>query len=158
MSERSKYLKKAVLTSVGASSNAERVKEALKEAMQDLIKVGQELIDDLEEKGKIKTESAQSFLKGLSDEAAKRTGGIEKKVSTKLQKKVKEAAREFGFVSADQYDEVVTRLKNLEDHLGIVHEKAACEDAVECDVEAASEVEGENETNGKKKKSKSKEA
>lgn len=152
MSERSKYLKKAVLSTVGASSNVERVKDALKEAMQDLVKVGQELIDDLEEKGKIKTESAQSFLKGLSDEAAKRTGGIDKKLSTKLQKKVRDTAREFGFVSAEMYDEVVTRLKNLEDHLGIVHEKAE-EEAV--DVEA--EVEGESE-NGKKKKGKNKEA
>ncbi|HNN64480.1 MAG TPA: hypothetical protein PKH78_15605, partial [Candidatus Obscuribacter sp.] len=118
MSDRTKLLKKAVLTSVGASSNVERVKDALKEAMQDLVKVGQELIDDLEEKGKIKTESAQSFLKGLSDEAAKRTGTIEKKVSGKFQKKVKDAAREFGFVSLDQYEEVVERLKTLENHLG----------------------------------------
>lgn len=93
MSDRTKLLKKAVLTSVGASSNVERVKDALKEAMQDLVKVGQELIDDLEEKGKIKTESAQSFLKGLSDEAAKRTGGLEKKVSNKFQKKIRDAAR-----------------------------------------------------------------
>ncbi|MBI5172996.1 MAG: hypothetical protein SFV17_00505 [Candidatus Obscuribacter sp.] len=153
MSDRTKLLKKAVLTSVGASSNVERVKDALKEAMQDLVKVGQELIDDLEEKGKIKTESAQSFLKGLSEEAAKRTGTIEKKVSGKFQKKVKDAAREFGFVSLDQYEEVVERLKALENHLGITPVvKSACEDAVECDVEAESGCETEAEAEGGKKK------
>lgn len=166
MSDRTKLLKKAVLTSVGASANVERVKDALKEAMQDLVKVGQELIDDLEEKGKIKTENAQSFLKGLSDEAAKRTGGIEKKVSSKFQKKMKEAAREFGFITIGQYDEVVERLKTLESQLGIVHTSTACcDDEVECDVEASSEHDhepehegAEGETTAKKKKSKRQEA
>jgi len=155
MSDRTKLLKKAVLTSVGASSNVERVKDALKEAMQDLVKVGQELIDDLEEKGKIKTESAQSFLKGLSDEAAKRTGGLEKKVSNKFQKKVRDAAREFGFVSLEQYEEVVERLKALENHLGITPPVKCEEEPVDCEVEA--EVEGENgaaEEGGRKKKGK----
>ncbi|MBX9941046.1 MAG: hypothetical protein K2Y32_17420 [Candidatus Obscuribacterales bacterium] len=157
MSDRTKLLKKAVLTSVGASSNVERVKDALKEAMQDLVKVGQELIDDLEEKGKIKTESAQSFLKGLSDEAAKRTGGLEKKVSNKFQKKVRDAAREFGFVSLEQYEEVVERLKALESHLGITPPVKCEEEPVDCEVEAEAEVEGEggaSEEGGRKKKGK----
>ena len=161
MSDRTKLLKKAVLTSVGASSNVDRVKEALKEAMQDLVKVGQDLIDDLEEKGKIKTESAQSFLKGLSDEAAKRTGDIEKKVSSKFQKKVKDAAREFGFVSLEQYEDVLDRLKALESHLGITPPVKTCDDAVECDVETEGEGDGEcaeAETSGKKKKGKRHEA
>ncbi len=157
MSDRTKLLKKAVLTSVGASSNVDRVKDALKEAMQDLVKVGQDLIDDLEEKGKIKTDSAQSFLKGFSDEAAKRTGDIEKKLQNKLQKKVKEAARGIGFISLDQYEEIVDRLKAIESHLGITPPVKACEDAVECDVEAEGDHEAgdaEAETSGKKKKGK----
>jgi hypothetical protein len=44
MSDRTKLLKKAVLTGVGATSSVDRVKDALKDAMQDLVKVGQELI------------------------------------------------------------------------------------------------------------------
>ena len=58
MSERTKLLKKAVLTGVGASSNVDRIKAALNEAMEDLVKVGQDLFNDLELKGKDRTDSA----------------------------------------------------------------------------------------------------
>ncbi len=61
MNERSKLLKKAVMTGVGASTNVDRIKTALDEAMRDLIKVGQGLMDDLEEEGKVKAEVLQDF-------------------------------------------------------------------------------------------------
>ena len=37
------------MTGVGASQNVDRIKTALDEAMRDLLKVGQELFEDLEE-------------------------------------------------------------------------------------------------------------
>lgn len=119
MSDRTKLLKKAVLTGVGATSSVDRVKDALKDAMQDLVKVGQELIDDLEEKGKVKTESAESFLKGFKEEAVKRTEGIEKQVSAKVSKTMKKAAKEFGFVTMEQYELLLERLALVEEHAGI---------------------------------------
>ncbi|MGH7784199.1 MAG: hypothetical protein ACREO5_10215, partial [Candidatus Binatia bacterium] len=82
MSERTKLLKKAVLAGVGASSNVDRIKAALSDAMQDLVKVAHDLIDDLEDKGKVKAETVQQFLKNVQDEATKRTQDAEKKVST----------------------------------------------------------------------------
>jgi len=115
MSDRTKLLKKAVMTGVGATSSADRLKDALKDAMQDLVKVGQELIDDLEEKGKVKTESAESFIKGFKDEAVKRTGDIEKQVS----KTMKKAAKEFGFVTMEHYDQLLERIAVLEHHAGV---------------------------------------
>ncbi|MBZ0188362.1 MAG: hypothetical protein K8F91_19095, partial [Candidatus Obscuribacterales bacterium] len=95
MSERTTLIKKAVLTSVGATSNFERVKIALEDAMQDIVKVGQDLMEDLEREGKVKTENAQSFLKGLQDEASKKT----EKVTVKVQ----DAAKDLGFVSRREY-------------------------------------------------------
>lgn len=54
MSERTELLKRAVLTSVGAGTNVDHIKLALTDAMQDLVKVGQNLLDDLEEKEKLR--------------------------------------------------------------------------------------------------------
>src|ERR1700722_3178427 len=94
MNERTKLLKKAVLTGVGASANVDRVKSALNEAVQDLLKVGQNLMDELEEKGKVKTDSVQDFLKNLQSEAYKKTSAVEKQVSSKVTVGVKKAIRE----------------------------------------------------------------
>jgi len=117
MSERTKLLKKAVLTSVGATTNAERIKQAISQAMEDLYKVGQELLEDLEAKGKVKTDSAQSFLKNLQDETSKRTGDLEKKVSKKVQISMKKAVKEIGLVTKEDYDELLERLSALEEAL-----------------------------------------
>lgn len=131
MSDRTKLLKKAVLTGVGATSSVDRVKDALKDAMQDLVKVGQELIDDLEEKGKVKTESAESFLKGFKDEAVKRTEDIEKQVSAKVSKTMRKAAKEFGFVTMEQYEQLLERLALVEEHAGITQPEHIDDDQAE---------------------------
>jgi len=117
MSERTKLLKRAVLTSVGASTNVDRIREALNDAMGDLVKVGQDLLDDLEAKGKLKAESVQNFLRNLQDEASKRTGEIEKKVSSKMQVSMKKAAKEFGLITREDFDELLERLTSLEEAL-----------------------------------------
>ena len=141
MSDRTKLLKKAVLTGVGATSNVDRVKDALNEAMQDLVKVGRDLFEDLEEKGKVKTDTVESFLKGLQDEAAKRTGTLESKVSAKVGKDVKKAAKNFGLVTLEEYEELLARVAALEEAQGITH--------------TPSNHDGEeHETSSKKKKSK----
>lgn len=156
MSDRTKLLKKAVLTGVGATSSVDRVKDALKDAMQDLVKVGQELIEDLEEKGKVKTESAESFLKGFKDEAVKRTEDIEKQVSAKVSKTMKKAAKEFGFVTVEQYEQLLERLALVEEHAGITQpEHIADEEAAEGDDNHNHDNEGNGDaSNSKKKKSK----
>lgn len=156
MSDRTKLLKKAVLTGVGATSSVDRVKDALKDAMQDLVKVGQELIDDLEEKGKVKTESAESFLKGFKDEAVKRTEDIEKQVSAKVSKTMKKAAKEFGFVTMEQYEQLLERLALVEEHAGITQPEHIGDDQGE---EGEDNHNHDNEGNGdasgsKKKKNK----
>jgi len=115
MSERTKLLKKAVLTGVGASSNVDRIKMALNEAMDDLVKVGQELFNDLESKGKDKTDSVQHFLKSLQEEATRRTGNLERQVSTKVQASMKKAAKEVGLVTREDLEEVLDRLNSLEE-------------------------------------------
>jgi polyhydroxyalkanoate synthesis regulator phasin len=115
MSERTKLLKKAVLTSVGASTNVDRIKTALNEAMEDLVKVGQDLLNDLEVKGKDKTENAQNFLKNLQDEAKTRTKDLRTEVSGKAQVSMKKVAKEVGLVTREEYDELVERLVALED-------------------------------------------
>lgn len=138
MSESTTLIKKAVLTSVGATSNLERIKSAIDDAMKDLVKIGQDLVDELEEQGKLKTENAQSFLRGLQDEASKRSGQIEKKVTEKVQDKV----RDFGIVSREEYEELLERIETLEQANGIQHTPTA-------------EVEGE-ETKKRSKSKKSK--
>ena len=65
MSESTTLIKKAVLTSVGATSNLDRVKTAVNEAMKDLVKVGSDLIDELEEQGKVKTDSGSGLDRDL---------------------------------------------------------------------------------------------
>jgi hypothetical protein len=118
-SERTKLLKRAVMTGVGASTNVDRIKTALDEVMRDLIKVGQGLVDDLEEEGKVKTESLQEFLKNFQSETTKRTAEMEKNVSTKVQTELRKAAREIGLVMQDDMDEVCERLGEIEEALGI---------------------------------------
>jgi polyhydroxyalkanoate synthesis regulator phasin len=149
MSDRTKLLKKAVLTGVGATANVDRVKDALNEAMQDLVKVGRDLFEDLEEKGKVKTDTVESFLKGLQDEAAKRTGGLEAKVNAKVGKNVKKAAKDFGLVTLDEYEDLLARVTALEVAQGISHPSHEAQDG---------EDHGDNhdhaEQTGRKKKTK----
>lgn len=127
MSERTKLLKKAVLTGVGATTNGDRIKSALTEAMNDLVKVGQDLLEDLEDNGKNRTEKVQNFLKNLKDEAEKRTFDVEKKVSGKVQVSMKKAAKELGFVTREEYDELNERLASIEESLGVNHDEEGTE-------------------------------
>lgn len=113
--DRAKIFKKAVLAGVGASSNVERVKAALSEAMEDLVKVGQDLLDELEDKGKGKTENFQQFLRNLQDEAGKRTLDAEKKVSSKFSGSTKRAAKEWGIATQEDVEEILERLHALEE-------------------------------------------
>ncbi len=115
MSERTKLLKKAVLAGVGASTNVERVKSALSDAMNDLVKVGQDLLNDLEHKGKDKTESFQQYLKTLQDEATKRAADVEKKAGGKLHDGTREAAKKFGLCTRAEYEELLERVSILEE-------------------------------------------
>jgi polyhydroxyalkanoate synthesis regulator phasin len=140
MTERTTLLKKAVLTSVGATASVERIKTALNDAMQDLVKVGNDLLDDLEVTGKNQTASAQDFIKSFQTEAGKRTTEIEKTVSDKMQEQVKKTAREFGLATRDEVEEILDRLHELEESAGIVTEH---------------ETEGEHHT-GERKRSKRK--
>ena len=115
MSERKTLLKKAVLTGVGASTNFDRIRDAVEDAMHDLVKVGQDLLDDLELQGKEKAENAQSFLRNLQEEAAKKSGNLEARVSVG----VKSKAKDFGLVTREEYEDVVQRLEALENAAGI---------------------------------------
>jgi polyhydroxyalkanoate synthesis regulator phasin len=115
MSERTKLLKKAVLAGVGASSNVDRIKTALSDAMQDLVKVAGDLMDDLEDKGKVKTETVQQFLRNVQDEATKRTAEAEKTVSTKVGASTRKAAKDFGLATREEVDEILERLGALEE-------------------------------------------
>jgi polyhydroxyalkanoate synthesis regulator phasin len=119
MTERSKLLKKAVLTSVGATTNVDRIKSALDDAMQDLAKVGQDLLAELEKRGKAKTESAQDYLKRIQDEAGKRTNAVEKKVSQKVQSEIRRAAKEFGLATKEEVHEILERLNEIEEAVGV---------------------------------------
>jgi polyhydroxyalkanoate synthesis regulator phasin len=117
MSERTKLLKKAVLAGVGASTNVDRIKAALSDAMQDLVKVAGDLIDDLEGKGKVKAETVQSFLKNVQDEATKRTADAEAKVSSKVGTSTRKAAKEFGLATKEEVEELFERIVALEEHI-----------------------------------------
>jgi len=119
MSERTELLKKAVMAGVGASSSVDRIKTALDEAMRDLFKVGQGLMDDLEEEGKVKAEYVQDFLKNFQTEASKRSTEMEKTISTKVQTEMKKAAREIGLVTQEDWEELCERLSDMEEALGI---------------------------------------
>ncbi len=134
MSEQKKLLKKAVMAGVGASASVDRIKSALNDVMQDLVKVGQELFDELETKGKDKTESFSKELKKLQAEAARRTAEAEEKVSNKVQGGTKKVARDAGLATREDLEEILDRL-------------AALEEAVH----GHSESNGDEETSGKKR-------
>lgn len=123
MSEATALIKKAVLTSVGATSSLDRIKGALNNAMQDVVKIGQDLVEELEEQGKVKAENAQSFLKNLQDEAGKKTEVIEQKVSGKMSGSVKKVAKDVGLVTREEYEELLERLEAIETSLNITHEE-----------------------------------
>ena len=118
MTERTKLLKKAVLTSVGATTSVDRIKSALNEAIEDLAKVGQDLLTELEREGKSQTESAQDFIKKFQHEASKRTNAMEKKVSHKVQSEIRKAAKEFGLATREEVEEIMERLQEIEEAVG----------------------------------------
>jgi len=119
MSERTKLLKKAVLTSVGATQSVDRIKTALNDAMSDLVKVGHDLLDELEVKGKTKADTVQDFLKNFKEEAKTRTGDIEKQVSSKVSVQLKKVAKEVGLVTHEEVEELLERLSELEEAVGV---------------------------------------
>jgi polyhydroxyalkanoate synthesis regulator phasin len=121
MSERTKLLKKAVLTSVGATTNVDRIKVALNDAMSDLVKVGKDLLDELESKGKTKADSVEDFLKNFKEEAKTRTTDIEKQVSSKVQVKLKKVAKEFGLATREEVEELLERISELEEAVGVTN-------------------------------------
>src|SRR5580658_6319328 len=98
MGEQKKLLKKAVLAGVGASTSVDRVKNVLIDAMQDLVKVGQELFDELESKGQDKADNLQKEFKKIKEEAARRTLDTEKLVSTKVQGGTRKFVKDAGLV------------------------------------------------------------
>jgi polyhydroxyalkanoate synthesis regulator phasin len=111
INERTELLKKAVLAGVGASQSVDKIKSALTEAMNDLVKVGQNLLDELEVAGKEKTESMQGFLKGLQEEATKKTG----EVSSNVQCSIKKTVSDFGLATRGEVNEILERISSLED-------------------------------------------
>lgn len=122
MTERTKLLKKAVLTSVGASTSVDRIKLALNDAMQDLVKVGNDLLVELEHKGKSQTDSVQDFLKTFQSEAGKRTNAMEKQVSSRVQNEIRKAAKEFGLATKEEVSEILERLNEIEEAVGVNRE------------------------------------
>lgn len=118
MSERTKLLKKAVLTGVGATTSVDRIKNALNDAMQDLVKVGHDLLDELEDRGKNRTENVQQFLKTLQEEAGRKTLDVEKKVSGNVKGGIKKTAKELGLVTREEYEELLERVNALEEENG----------------------------------------
>jgi polyhydroxyalkanoate synthesis regulator phasin len=125
MSERTKLLKKALLTSVGASTNGERIKAALSEAFDDLAKIGQDLLSELEGKGKDQTKSAQKFLEKLKSETERRSKVFGKDVSKQVHKSVEKTAKEFGLVTRKEMISLSERISRLEKRLanGSSHRK-----------------------------------
>jgi polyhydroxyalkanoate synthesis regulator phasin len=119
MSERTKLLKKAVLTSVGATTSVDRIKSALTDAMSDLAKVGHDLLDELEVKGKTKADTVEDFLKNFKEEAKTRTTDIEKQVSSKVHVQLKKVAKEVGLVTHEEYEELLERIAELEEAAGV---------------------------------------
>jgi len=119
MSERTKLLKKAVMTGVGGATNVDRIKSAIKDAMNDLVKVGQDLLDDLEEKGTNKTDSVQQFMKNLKSETEKKGFEVEKKVSTNVKGSMKKAAKELGLITREDWEELYERIAAIEDAEGV---------------------------------------
>jgi polyhydroxyalkanoate synthesis regulator phasin len=118
MSEKTELLKKYVLTTVGATTSVDRIKTALNDAVTDLVKVGQDLLEELETKGKDKADSVQDFLKNFQTEAKLKTSDIEQKVSTRVQEEVKKAAKDLGLVTREEFEEVLERVSELEEPNG----------------------------------------
>jgi polyhydroxyalkanoate synthesis regulator phasin len=118
MNEKTELLKKYVLTTVGATTSVDRIKTALNDAVTDLVKVGQDLLDELETKGKDKADSVQEFLKNFQTEAKQKTSDIEQKVSTRVQEEVKKAAKDLGLVTREEFEEVLERVAELEEPNG----------------------------------------
>jgi polyhydroxyalkanoate synthesis regulator phasin len=114
VSERAELIKKAVLAGVGATANMERIKSAINEAFEDLSKVGQDLVEDLQESGKGKTEQVQAFLENLQEEAARRSAKLGKQASVST----KRVAHELGLVTHDDIKEIMERLRSIESMLG----------------------------------------
>jgi polyhydroxyalkanoate synthesis regulator phasin len=121
MSERTKLLKKAVLTSVGASGSVDRIKAALNDAMSDLVKVGTDLLDELEAKGKTKADTVEDFLKNFKEEAKTRTTDIEKQVSSKVGVQLKKVAKEVGLATREEVEELLERIAELEEAVGVTN-------------------------------------
>lgn len=119
MSERTKLLKKAVMTGVGGATNVDRIKSAITEAMNDLVKVSQDLLDDLEEKGTNKTDSVQQFIKNLKSETEKKGFEVEKKVSSNVKGSMKKAAKELGLITREDWEELYERIAAIEDAVGV---------------------------------------
>ncbi len=120
MSERTKLLKKAVMTGVGGATNVDRIKSAITEAMNDLVKVGQDLLDDLEDKGNAKTDTAQNFIKNLKIETEKKGFEVEKNVKGSMKK----AAKELGLITREDYNELYERIASLEEAVGVTNDSA----------------------------------
>mgnify|MGYP000264046691 CR=1 FL=1 len=98
-------------------------------------------------------ESAESFLKGFKDEAVKRTEDIEKQVSAKVSKTMKKAAKEFGFVTMEQYEQLLERLALVEEHAGITQPEHIGDDqAEEGEDNHNHDNEGNGDSSGSKKK------
>ncbi|HEY9679070.1 MAG TPA: phasin family protein [Drouetiella sp.] len=153
--DRAKLFKKAVLAGVGASTNVERVKAALSDAMEDLVRVGQDLLDELEDKGKGKTENFQSFLRNLQDEAGKRTQDAEKKITSKVQGPTKRAVKDLGLATQDEIAEILERLEAIEVHaFGESRAKKPVETEAEHEEDEENHDGDGSESEGKKRKSK----
>ncbi len=119
MSERTELLKRAVLTSVGATTSSDRIRAAIREAMDDLLKVGKDLLVELEINGKARAENVQNFLLTLQDEAGKRTGELEKKVQAKVKSSMTQAARDMGLATRQELRQVTERIEALEEALAL---------------------------------------
>lgn len=107
------------MTGVGGATNVDRIKAAIKDAMNDLVKVGQDLLDDLEEKGTNKTDSVQQFMKNLKSETEKKGFEVEKKVSTNVKGSMKKAAKELGLITREDWEELYERIAAIEDAVGV---------------------------------------
>ena len=110
MSERTKLLKKALLTGPGATTNGERLKDSVKEALDDLVKIGQELLGELESRGKVKTKSAKEFLSHLQDEAKHHSESIGGRVSSEVHR----IAHDCGLATHDELEALSKRVAALE--------------------------------------------
>ncbi len=154
MKERTKLLKKAVLTGVGATANVDRVKSALNDALNDLMKVGQDLLEELEEKGKVKTDSGQNFLKNLQEDATKQAESFSNIASNKVQSSVLKAANELGLVSREEFLNLVSRVEKLENNKDCLDKNSTIIDAQLSEPEIQPDNTNNSENNVKNSKKK----